>query len=819
MNKVTYNGILAIAVIFLISTSIAAAIPIDKQETLGIYEGVHKYYIHIYNVDDIAKASVNGNLIAQTNYYQDAGWIEITGYLKNGANTIEFTNENTVGGWTYRFEIRQDDSNVIWMNACGTVGTVGCMNNDGTVGLVYRNIITFTQGISTAKRVGLQAGHYPVAGAPSCDKTVNEKDINWAVTNIAATILRQRGYTVDIIPAKSGYSGYKADVFIALHTDFCAGTNTGFKVSRYGGAIGTGKVGNGDASDKLVDSLRSEYGTSTGLSWDAGTGHYPIGFIKYYALSPYGGIAKSTPGAVMEMGWISGDFAFMTSVAGQQKMATGIANAVDKFTASTPVTTFSASGKATKNDGSGISGVTMTFTRVSGTGTLPASVQTGINGNWVQSGFQSDTTYRVTPSTSGYTFSPALRDFNSANTGLNFVGTPPPTTTRSYIFQTTGNAMQITIDGTSYPSPKTVIWADGTTHPVTVSSNQAIVSGQSQYAFTSWSGKSTSTSTSISIVASATTYGTYTANYNTQYYLTVNTEPSGLTSILGSGWYNSGTIKSLTAPGSVGSYTFSAWKIDNSPASGNPISVTMNGKHTATAVYTNVVTPNPTLSISQTSGIQGTTFYYTGNSFTPNGVTEWHVRKPDGNEYLPYDTSVSVNSLGVFNRNWLSSCTSMLGTYNIWAVDKTNGKSSNVVTETVTASASCTNVQYTAQFAYTGWMSNWVQNGQTAGTPGGNQMEAIKITTTNYGITYRAHVAYDGWQSWVSNGAIAGTVGQAKSLQAIEIKLLNAPSNLHVYYRAYVHNQGWQGWVSDGVTAGTTGLGLAVDAIEIKIMN
>lgn len=129
-----------------------------------------------------------------------------------------------------------------------------------------------------------------------------------------------------------------------------------------------------------------------------------------------------------------------------------------------------------------------------------------------------------------------------------------------------------------------------------------------------------------------------------------------------------------------------------------------------------------------------------------------------------------------------------------------------------------TNVLYQAHFANTGWMTNWVQNGQTAGTPEGNQMEAIKIKTSNYGITYRAHVAYDGWLPWVFNGAVAGTTGQGKSLQAIEIKLLNAPSNLHVYYRVYVHGQGWQGWVSDGTTAGTTGLGLAVDAIEIKII-
>jgi len=39
---------------------------------------------------------------------------------------------------------------------------------------------------------------------------------------------------------------------------------------------------------------------------------------------------------------------------------------------------------------------------------------------------------------------------------------------------------------------------------------------------------------------------------------------------------------------------------------------------------------------------------------------------------------------------------------------------------------------------------------------------------------------------------------------------------MHVNYRAYV-NGAWQSWVSDGATAGTVGQGLPVKAIQIKI--
>jgi len=84
---------------------------------------------------------------------------------------------------------------------------------------------------------------------------------------------------------------------------------------------------------------------------------------------------------------------------------------------------FSASGRVTTVSGAGISGVTMNFTRISGTGALPASVVTDASGNWNQTGFQSGTTYRVTPVKTDCTFNPASRDFSSASTELNFTGT------------------------------------------------------------------------------------------------------------------------------------------------------------------------------------------------------------------------------------------------------------------------------------------------------------------------------------------------------------------------------------------------------------
>jgi hypothetical protein len=75
-----------------------------------------------------------------------------------------------------------------------------------------------------------------------------------------------------------------------------------------------------------------------------------------------------------------------------------------------------------------------------------------------------------------------------------------------------------------------------------------------------------------------------------KYYLTVKTEPFGVTSIPGEGWYDEGTVVNLTAPEIVSvstgmRYRFSHWDVDGIPWTGNPVIVIMNKNHTATAHY------------------------------------------------------------------------------------------------------------------------------------------------------------------------------------------------------------------------------------------
>jgi uncharacterized repeat protein (TIGR02543 family) len=112
-----------------------------------------------------------------------------------------------------------------------------------------------------------------------------------------------------------------------------------------------------------------------------------------------------------------------------------------------------------------------------------------------------------------------------------------------------------------------------------------------QYVFTGWSGDASgTTSPSNSIYMDGPK--TAVANWKVQYYLTVRTDPPGVATIPGEGWYDSSQSVQLTAP-TVSGYTFNYWDVDGtSKGSGvTTITVVMNASRTATAHYEEYVPP------------------------------------------------------------------------------------------------------------------------------------------------------------------------------------------------------------------------------------
>jgi transglutaminase/protease-like cytokinesis protein 3 len=146
------------------------------------------------------------------------------------------------------------------------------------------------------------------------------------------------------------------------------------------------------------------------------------------------------------------------------------------------------------------------------------------------------------------------------------------------------------------------------------------------------------------------------------------------------------------------------------------------------------------------------------------------------------------------------------------------------------ASAIPIGVTYVAHVQKIGWQK-YVKDGAEAGTDGKSlRVEAVKINLTGpvptgAKITYKAQVQKIGWQAEVSNGAEAGTDGKALRVEALKITLSGMPGYA-VEYRAHVQSIGWQAWqttkngtaVTSAAIAGTVGKALRIEAIEIKIV-
>lgn len=130
-------------------------------------------------------------------------------------------------------------------------------------------------------------------------------------------------------------------------------------------------------------------------------------------------------------------------------------------------------------------------------------------------------------------------------------------------------------------------------------------------------------------------------------------------------------------------------------------------------------------------------------------------------------------------------------------------------------------VKYSSHVQNIGWQP-YVSDGQEAGTDGkGLRVEALNIKLVNApadaSIEYQGHVQNIGWQTPIANGEEVGTDGKGLRVEAVKIALKNLPG-YSVQYRAHVQNIGWQPWVSDGAEAGTDGKGLRVEALQIKIV-
>ena len=142
----------------------------------------------------------------------------------------------------------------------------------------------------------------------------------------------------------------------------------------------------------------------------------------------------------------------------------------------------------------------------------------------------------------------------------------------------------VTVDSVAQATPYTTPWWDsGSSHTIAANSIVTIVSGQSQYIYSSWSDSGTQ---SHSVSPTAVT--TYTANFQLQYYFNVS---STYDSPTGERWYNSKSSVSstITRPVSGGTgiqYETTGWTGTGSLSSGGSAGSSSTGSFTLDAYTT-----------------------------------------------------------------------------------------------------------------------------------------------------------------------------------------------------------------------------------------
>ena len=147
--------------------------------------------------------------------------------------------------------------------------------------------------------------------------------------------------------------------------------------------------------------------------------------------------------------------------------------------------------------------------------------------------------------------------------------------------QTNPAGRTFSVDSSSYTAAQNFSWDPGSSHTIGTTSPQSGGTGV-RYVWTRWSDGG-----AISHTVTPTTNKTYTATFNTQYYLTMSHGTGGTVSPA-SGWRNSGAAVPITATPLTG-YIFSNWAGSGTGSytgSANPSSVTMAGPITETATFT-----------------------------------------------------------------------------------------------------------------------------------------------------------------------------------------------------------------------------------------
>jgi hypothetical protein len=141
----------------------------------------------------------------------------------------------------------------------------------------------------------------------------------------------------------------------------------------------------------------------------------------------------------------------------------------------------------------------------------------------------------------------------------------------------------VVVDGQTVNAPVQQIWSAGSAHTIGIPETQGEHNGI-RFKFTTWSDGG-----NLSHSVAPQTNITYTAQLMNEYYFNVQTQPTSLGQLTGSGWYASNSLVSLgPAPETINNgtiYSFYSWVLNGIFNENTSFNIVMDQPKSATAIY------------------------------------------------------------------------------------------------------------------------------------------------------------------------------------------------------------------------------------------
>ena len=326
---------------------------------------------------------------------------------------------------------------------------------------------------------------------------------------------------------------------------------------------------------------------------------------------------------------------------------------------------------------------------------------------------------------SGFVFANWTGPVASANSAATTVTMSAPvsvtanfTANAGITVQTSPAGLSIIVDGTTYTAPQTFSWTPGSNHTIATTTPQG--SGGTRYVFNNWSD-------GLAIAHSVTAPGvatTYTANFDTQYQLTLAASPAngGTVTPASGSFFAAGSVQNVSATANSG-FVFANWTGPVANANSAATTVTMSAPVSVTANFT------ASVGVTVQTVPAGLSIIVDGNTLTAPQVFNW---TPGSNHTIATTSPQGSGGTRYLFNNWSDA---------------------GAISHSVTAPGVATT--YTANFDTQYQLTTVAGSGGTVTPASGSFFAAGSVQ--NVSATPNSGFAFNGWTGPVASSTSAAT--------------------------------------------------------------